>query len=160
MRPLRYTRDLVHIARTTDHFVIGNKPAGRTRPTIATIKRLVTNPSVRAGTLMVMASRADRSHWIYRNLLITLHSCDVSQGAKIEGPLMLPHPIGIVIGAGVVIETDVTIYQGVTLGTDKSGVYPRIGSGATIYTDATIIVPVTIHPNQKVRAKAFIRPEE
>ncbi|WP_052811644.1 serine O-acetyltransferase [Vibrio renipiscarius] len=61
----------------------------------------------------------------------------------------LPHPIGIVIGKGVLLGKNCVIYQGVTIGKSNahSDFYPVIGSNVTIYTGAVIIGNINIGDN-------------
>lgn len=62
------------------------------------------------------------------------------------GPgLMLPHPIGIVIGEGAVLGSNVVLYQSVTIARDlKTGAYPEIGSGVICYPGAIIFGGIRI----------------
>ena len=89
---------------------------------------------------------------------IWLISCDVSYRAEIAGGVFLPHAIGIVIGKGAVIESGVTIYQGVTIGLieDEKGKAAHIESGAVIYAGAKILGEITIGKNAKVGANAVV----
>lgn len=52
-----------------------------------------------------------------------LYSCEISLRANINGPVIFPHPLGIVIGDGVILRGVNTIYQNVTLGQNNS-MYP------------------------------------
>ena len=57
-----------------------------------------------------------------RMKLIFRKNCDISFLSSIGNRLRLPHPIGVVIGADVVVRNNVTIFQNVTLGSSgKSG---------------------------------------
>ena len=60
--------------------------------------------------------------------------------------IKINHPIGIIIGEGVQIGKNVTIYQNTTLGRkhEKSTAYPRILDNATIYANCLIIGDVEI----------------
>lgn len=83
----------------------------------------------------------------------------VSHQAKIGKRFRLPHPTGIVIGAGVVIDDDVTIFQNVTIGAAKTGdakkgLYPHIKSGVTIYAGAVVIGKVRIGSNAIIGANS------
>jgi len=96
----------------------------------------------------------------YKYKLLTKRGCDVSYKAIIGKGLKLPHPIGIVIGEGVVIRDDVTIYQQVTLGSHgKVGedlAYPTIENNVKIYAGAKIIGGVTIGENSVVGANTLV----
>jgi len=82
--------------------------------------------------------------------------------ARIGPRIRLAHPNGVVIGAGVVIEPDVTILQQVTLGgpgreVDSAGPRkPRVGRGANLYAGAKIIGPYRIGPGASVAANAVV----
>ena len=96
----------------------------------------------------------------YKYILLTKRGCDVSYKSIIGKGLKLPHPIGIIIGDGVVIKDDVTIYQQVTLGSHgKKGedlAYPIIENNVKIYAGAKIIGGVTIGENSVVGANTLV----
>lgn len=79
---------------------------------------------------------------------------------QLDGPLWLPHPIGVVIGSGVSIGTGVTIFQNVTLGTDGTGKYPRIGDNAIIFTGSLVAGDVFIAAGARVKALTRVTPGE
>lgn len=85
------------------------------------------------------------------------YACDISPLATIEGWIDMPHPLGITVGHGVVIEDKATIYQNVTLGkgTHEDG-YPRIRSGAMLFTGAVILGGIVVGNNAKVGANAVV----
>jgi len=95
----------------------------------------------------------------YFNLrLIHRYGCHISPRARIGRGLSLPHPTGIVIGIGVQVGDDVTIYQGVTLGVRSKGrsEYPRIGDGVTLYAGAVVVGGVTVGNQAVVGANAVV----
>ncbi len=95
--------------------------------------------------------------WLINRILF---SVDIDYRAQIGKNFMLIHGIGVVIGKNVVIEDNVKIYQGVTLG--GAGIVreykgkiidqPQIGEGSIIYTNACIFGPVIISENSKIKA--------
>ncbi len=91
-----------------------------------------------------------------RNRLISRFACDVNSRATVLGSLYLPHPIGIVIGAGSVIHPQVRIYHGVTLGSNGQGGYPTIESGVIIFPNTTIVGPVRVGSEARVGANRFL----
>lgn len=117
---------------------------------------LFLNPSIRASVLFSLAASARRSYLLWRNILIRNFSCDLSRGAVLEGPILLPHPLGIVIGKGVRLGTEVTLYQGVTLGTDGTGDYPTIGANSVVYSGAVIVGDVVVAPGSRIKALEII----
>lgn len=82
------------------------------------------------GAIGVLPSRL---LWLF---VYFLFSCDISPRSKIKGRIIFPHPIGIVIGEGCVIDGSNVIYQGVTLGMNK-GCYPQIND-VVIYPNSVI----------------------
>ena len=120
------------------------------------LRLILTNPSIRACVLFHLCATPGIFRVMYRNALIWLHSCDVSIGADIQGPIYLPHPLNIVIGQGATVESGVTIYQGVTLGAGRGGMYPTIREGATIYTNSVIVGAAEIPPGVRIRACSLI----
>ena len=66
--------------------------------------------------------------------------------SKIKGKILFPHPVGIVIGEGSIIDKNVTIYQNVTIGRKNQNIaeYPIISKDVVIYANSTIIGNVTI----------------
>ncbi|MDO4301388.1 MAG: serine acetyltransferase [Clostridia bacterium] len=77
--------------------------------------------------------------------------CDFSCGKH----LMIPHPIGIVIGDGVVMGSNCTIYQGVTIG-QKNGYYPVIGDNVCIYPNSVILGDIKIGNNVVIGAGSVV----
>lgn len=96
----------------------------------------------------------------YRYIQTTKRNCQISYDAVIGERLLLSHPIGIVIGKGVVIEDDVSIWQNVTIGNDGAAKgdadYPLIKKGAKIYCGAVVAGKIIIGSNAVVGANAFV----
>lgn len=71
---------------------------------------------------------------------------------------VFPHPIGIVIGEGVNIGYNCTIYQNVTIGlkssSDKN--YPRIGNNVKVYANSIIIGDIEIGDNCIIGASTVV----
>ncbi len=89
-----------------------------------------------------------------------LFGCAVSPKAVIGRRVMFRHPLGVVIGEGVVIEDDVTILQHVTLGSHgrQTGEpeYPTIKQGARVFAGATVAGGVTVGKGAIVGAGAVL----
>lgn len=69
-----------------------------------------------------------------------------------------PHPVGIVIGDGAIIEDDVTILQNVTIGR-RNGRDPRnphIKKKASLQAGAVIVGPITIGEGAIVGANSVV----
>ena len=77
------------------------------------------------------------------------YGCYIAPSAQIAKELKFPHPIGIVIGEGVIIGKSCTIYQNVTIGRKNKSVpeYPTIGDNVTIYCNSTLIGNINIGDN-------------
>jgi len=97
------------------------------------------------------------SRLVWRGTVRT-YGCYIAVTARIGSGLCLPHPIGVVIGEGSVIGSDVTIYQGVTLGRIAQEVeaYPSIEDGAVIYTGATVLGGIRIGRNAVIAAHSVV----
>ena len=94
----------------------------------------------------------------YANKIYKKYSCIISSGAYLKEKVNMPHPIGIVIGAGVKIGENVTIYQNVTLGRKIKDIseYPIIGDNVTIYCNSTIIGNVKIGNNVVIGCNSVV----
>ncbi|MBN2869595.1 MAG: serine O-acetyltransferase [Campylobacterales bacterium] len=91
------------------------------------------------------------------NQIIT--NIDIHPGATIGRRVFIDHGFGVVIGQTTVIEDDVLIYQGVTLG----GVslvhgkrHPTIQSGVVIGAGAKVLGNITIGANSKIGANSVV----
>lgn len=96
----------------------------------------------------------------YKIRLITKRGCDISYNSFIGKNVKMPHPIGIVIGDGVIIKNNVKIFQQVTFGSHgKKGEtlsYPTIEENATIYAGAKIIGSIVIGKNAVIGANSVV----
>lgn len=98
---------------------------------------------------------------IIRTKLIFKRNCEISFQAEIGNHFILAHPVSVVIGAGVVIKNNVTIFQNVTIGSHGKGKleqkkYPTIENNVTIYAGAVIIGGITIGENSIVGANTVV----
>lgn len=87
---------------------------------------------------------------------VAISGCYLQPQSSIKGGLCLPHPIGVVVGEGVLIGRSVRIYQSVTLGKCRDGSYPIIKDNVVIYASSTIIGNAIIGENTIVGANSFI----
>ena len=84
-------------------------------------------------------------------------SSEVDTQARIGPGLYMPHPHGIVIGAGVKIGENVSILQRVTLGrAGDSHVYPTIGNGVEIGAGAAVLGAITLGDGAKIGANSVV----
>ena len=88
-----------------------------------------------------------------------LTNIEIHPAADIGHRVFIDHGIGVVIGETTIIEDDVTIYQGVTLGgvsLDKGKRHPTIKKGAVIGAGAKILGNITIGEYAKIGANSVV----
>lgn len=92
-----------------------------------------------------------------------LNGAEIDPGAEIGPGLKIWHPAGVIIGRGVRIGYNVSIFSGVTLGGlghsifhhGKAG-YPSIGDNVILYTNVTVLGPITIGDNSVIGAHSLV----
>jgi serine O-acetyltransferase len=94
------------------------------------------------------------------------YSIELNLLTEIGPGIHFPHPHNIVIGNGVIIGREVTIFNGVTLGgktqrdidenIDRERRYPIIEDGVTIFTGAKVVGPITIGKGSVIGANAVV----
>lgn len=136
-----------------------NDPASRTA-----LEVLLTYPGVKA----LAAHRI--SHFLWRHnlkLLARMHSqfwrfwtqIEIHPGAEIAHGVFIDHGSGLVIGETAIVESDVKLYHGVTLGgtgKDKGKRHPTIRQGALISAHSQLLGPIEVGRNAKVGASAVV----
>lgn len=91
------------------------------------------------------------------NQVIT--NIDIHPGATIGRRVFIDHGTGVVIGQTTIIEDDVLIYQGVTLGgvsLTAGKRHPTIQSGVVIGAGAKVLGNITIGANSKIGANSVV----
>lgn len=106
-----------------------------------------------------------RSFWAqlivlhYAKRQVNRRGCMISYHAEL-GNVRFPHPLGIVIGEGVVVEDDVRIWQHVTLGSHgrrgEEGGYPIIRKGVKIFANAVVFGHVMVGADAVIGANAVV----
>ncbi|MEW5806233.1 MAG: serine O-acetyltransferase [Acidobacteriota bacterium] len=84
---------------------------------------------------------------------------EIHPGAKIGKGFFIDHGMGVVIGETAIIEDDVTLYQGVTIGGtghEKGKRHPTLKRGVVVGTGAKILGNITIGENVKVGAGSVV----
>lgn len=105
----------------------------------------IRHVSVTSGVLSrYLSARLDRKHRIL-----------LSSTARVGKNLKVPHPDGVIIGAGVVIGDDCTIYQQVTLGQNR-GAYPTLGDGVIVYAGAKVVGDVHVGDYAVIGANSVV----
>jgi len=136
-----------------------NDPAARTA-----LEVFLTHPGVKA----LAAHRI--SHFLWRHhlkLLARMHSqfwrfwtqIEIHPGAEIAHGVFIDHGSGLVIGETAIVEKDVKLYHGVTLGgtgKDKGKRHPTIRQGALISVHSQLLGPIEVGENAKVGASAVV----
>jgi len=88
-----------------------------------------------------------------------LCNMDIHPAATIGRRLFIDHGIGVVIGETAIIEDDVLIYQGVTLGgvsLSKGKRHPTIKSNSVIGSGAKVLGNIVIGKNSKIGANSVV----
>lgn len=136
-----------------------NDPAARTA-----LEVFLTYPGVKA----LAAHRI--SHFLWRHhlkLLARMHSqfwrfwtqIEIHPGAEIAHGVFIDHGSGLVIGETAIVEKEVKLYHGVTLGgtgKDKGKRHPTIRQGALISAHSQLLGPIEVGENAKVGASAVV----
>ena len=88
-----------------------------------------------------------------------LTGVEIHPGAKIGKRLFIDHGYGVVIGEMTVIGDDVTLYQGVTLGSKgplPGPRHPTIQNGVLIGVNASILGNITVGESAVIGAHALV----
>lgn len=120
---------------------------------------------VDSGERAVMLHRL--AHWLSRRgirglpALLRSHclrstGADISPQAVIGPGFVLPHPVGVVIGSGARVGTNVYVFSGVVIGQRETDCWPTIEDGARIYSGAKVLGNVTIGEASQIGANAVV----
>lgn len=133
------------------------------------IPRLAHNPCLHATVLLRLATRSPKvTLGLWRTVLIAKHSIDISRNIEIGPGLLLPHPVGISLGASVRIGRDVTLMHNVGLGGNvfvgsryrpaAAGVQlaPSVGDDVVIFTDSILVGAIHIGDRAVIGAGAWV----
>lgn len=149
---------------------------------LATLRRdvravLERDPAARSALEVVLCYPGVRAvwghrmaHWLWvrkhrlaaRMLSEFVHmvtAVDIHPGATLGPGLFIDHATGVVIGETATVGTDVTIYQGVTLGgtsTSKGKRHPTIGDRVVIGSGAKVLGPITVGDGAAIGANAVV----
>ncbi len=88
-----------------------------------------------------------------------LTGVEIHPAAMLGPGLFIDHATGVVIGETAEIGTDVTLYQGVTLGgtnLDRGKRHPTVGDRVTIGAGAKVLGPITIGNDSRIGANAVV----
>lgn len=92
------------------------------------------------------------------NLIYYKYGCLIAPSSSIDPTVYFPHPVGIVIGGGVVIGPGCVIYQNVTLGRSKSDVaeYPELRENCTVYVGSSVLGTSVLGSGSTVGAHSMV----
>lgn len=87
--------------------------------------------------------------------------CDIKCTIKYAGnkKAKFPHPVGVVIGMGVILGSECVIFQNSTLGTKKMEFgddYPKLGNNVIVGANAVVIGDITIGNNVTIGALTLV----
>lgn len=96
---------------------------------------------------------------IYSGISQFLTNIDIHPAATIGRRVFIDHGIGVVIGETTIIEEDVLIYQGVTLGgvsLNKGKRHPTVRANSVIGSGAKVLGNITIGVSSKIGANSVV----
>lgn len=96
---------------------------------------------------------------IYSGVSQFLTNIDIHPAATIGRRVFIDHGIGVVVGETTIIEDDVLIYQGVTLGgvsLNRGKRHPTIGANSVIGSGAKVLGNITIGQSSKIGANSVV----
>ncbi|HED24768.1 MAG TPA: serine O-acetyltransferase [Firmicutes bacterium] len=110
------------------------------------------------------------AHFFYRRGLVLLPriishlsrfmtGIEIHPGAEIGESFFIDHGMGVVIGETTIIGSNVTLYQGVTLGgtgKEKGKRHPTIGNNVVIGAGAKVLGPIDIGDNCRIGAGSVV----
>ena len=139
--------------------IFDRDPAAR-----STLEIVTCYPGVHAMLFHRLAHRLWQWHFYWLARFIShisrfLTGIEIHPGATIGRRFFIDHGMGVVIGETAVIEDDVTLYHGVTLGGtswNKGRRHPTLQSGVVIGAGAKVLGPITIGAGARVGSDAVV----
>ena len=110
------------------------------------------------------------AHWLWRlklrlaarilsQIARFITGVDIHPGALLGRRLFIDHATGVVIGETAIVGSDVTLYQGVTLGGTGKGHgkrHPTLCDGVFVGNNANILGNITVGQNSRVGAGSVV----
>ena len=96
---------------------------------------------------------------VYSGISQFLTNIDIHPAATIGRRVFIDHGIGVVIGETTIVEEDVLIYQGVTLGgvsLNKGKRHPTVRANSVIGSGAKVLGNITIGVSSKIGANSVV----
>lgn len=156
---LTLLRELRQDIREVPQTFLKRDPAARSY-----LEVLLLYPGVRA----LLWHRIAHTFWQKRHYFIArfiseigrfLSGVEIHPGASLGRRVTIDHGLGTVIGETAIIEDDVLIYHGVTLGCRqlrKGNRHPIIGAGSVIGAGAKVLGHIKIAPGSFVKAGSVV----
>ena len=151
------------LARFTQTFILRGQPFSRRR---VFWESVIFKAGFQAVLLYRVSHRLYQRRWIYLPWLISrislaITGADIEFNAEIGPGMFVAHPVGIVVGRGTVIGSDVTLFQGVTFGVrswhaDEITKFPRVGNKCYFFSGAAILGDVSIGDECIIGAHAVV----
>lgn len=106
------------------------------------LPRLLTNSSLHANILVrLMVGTPRWLSYLWRRILISSHSIDISRDIVIGPGLELPHPVAIVIGTNTHIGARVCVHHGVNAGPIRGRWFPGESDATLTIGDGVVLYP-------------------
>ena len=137
-------------------------PAAKTR-----LEAAMCYPGLHAIWLHRIAHHFYQKGWVvFPRLLNTfsrfLTGIDIHPGAKLGPGLFIDHGMGLVIGETAELGSNVTLYQGVTLGgtgKEKGKRHPTIGNNVVVSSGAKVLGSFKVGDNSKIGSGSVVLKE-
>ena len=103
-------------------------------------------------------SRHTLAHY-FQSRTSEVYGVDIHPAAKLGKGIMIDHGTGVVIGETSVVEDNVSIFQGVTLGgtgKDIGDRHPKVREGVLLSASSTVLGNVEIGKNAKIAAGSVV----
>ena len=151
------------LARFTQTFILRRQPFSKRR---VFWESLLFKGGFLAVLLYRLSHRLHQRGWIYlpwflSRLSVAITGAEIEFNAEIGPGMFVSHPVGIVIGRGTVIGSNVTLFQGVTFGVrswhpDQIRKFPRVGNNCYFFSGAVVLGDVTIGDDCVIGARAVV----
>jgi len=112
----------------------------------------------RVASWLWVNSRHTLAHY-FQSRTSEVYGVDIHPAAKLGKGIMIDHGTGVVIGETSVVEDNVSIFQGVTLGgtgKEEGDRHPKVREGVLLSASSTILGNVKIGKNAKVAAGSVV----
>lgn len=127
------------------------------RPAITALRLKATARRMRASSNPILRAVGFAISAIYRGLSLYVLGMDIPTSTRIDGEVVVYHPIGLVISDNAHIESGVQLRQNTTIGTRVPfGPAPRICEGADIGANSVILGGITIGASAIVGAGSVV----